>query len=214
MAFIYKITNDINQKVYIGMTERTIEERFKEHCKNYKYEQCEKRPLYVAMKKYGIEHFHVELVEETDNPEEREQYWIKFYNSYGNGYNATIRGDGRSFIDNSQVIKTYLQTQNLKETAALLGYHYRTISKVLKRNNIMIPTNQETNRNKHLKCLNAYDKNSKKFIISFETYMDAAKWLIENNLTNCKLTTIRTHISEAARGKRKTAAGFIWKLKE
>lgn len=57
MAFIYKITNDINQKIYIGMTERTIKERFKEHCQEYKRERAEKRPLYSAMKKYGIEHF-------------------------------------------------------------------------------------------------------------------------------------------------------------
>ena len=63
MAFIYKITNDINQKVYIGKTEQTIEERFKEHCQEYKRERCEKRRLYAAMKKYGAEHFHVELVE-------------------------------------------------------------------------------------------------------------------------------------------------------
>ena len=31
MAYIYQITNDINGKIYIGKTERTIEERFKEH---------------------------------------------------------------------------------------------------------------------------------------------------------------------------------------
>lgn len=36
MAFIYKITNDINQKIYIGKTERNIEERFKEHCREYR----------------------------------------------------------------------------------------------------------------------------------------------------------------------------------
>lgn len=72
MTFIYKITNDINQKVYIGKTEKSIKERFKEHCRDYKYPRYEKRPLYAAMKKYGTEHFHVELVEETDNPEERE----------------------------------------------------------------------------------------------------------------------------------------------
>ena len=68
MAFIYKITTDINQKVYIGKTEQTVEKRFKEHCQDYKRKRCEKRPLYSAMKKYGIEHFHVELVEETNNP--------------------------------------------------------------------------------------------------------------------------------------------------
>lgn len=34
MAYIYQITNDINQKIYIGKTEFSIEKRFKEHCKD------------------------------------------------------------------------------------------------------------------------------------------------------------------------------------
>ena len=46
MAYIYKITNQINGKVYIGKTLSSIEERWKEHCKDYKREYCEKRPLY------------------------------------------------------------------------------------------------------------------------------------------------------------------------
>ena len=52
MAYIYKITNLINGKVYIGKTsEKTIEERFKIHIKDSKKEHCEKRPLYDAMNK-------------------------------------------------------------------------------------------------------------------------------------------------------------------
>ena len=38
MAYIYKITNDINQKIYVGKTERTVEERFLEHCRAFKRE--------------------------------------------------------------------------------------------------------------------------------------------------------------------------------
>ena len=73
MAYIYKITNDINNKIYIGKTNFSIEKRWKEHLKTYKRENIEKRPLYNAMNKYGIEHFHIEQIEETDNPEEREK---------------------------------------------------------------------------------------------------------------------------------------------
>lgn len=66
MAYIYKITNDINNKVYIGKTLLSIEKRFKEHCKDYKREGKEKRPLYRAMNKYGIEHFSIEEIEECN----------------------------------------------------------------------------------------------------------------------------------------------------
>ena len=63
MAYIYKIINDVNDKIYIGKTECSIEKRFKEHCKDAFKERNEKRPLYAAMKKYGIDHFHIEEIE-------------------------------------------------------------------------------------------------------------------------------------------------------
>lgn len=92
MAYIYRIVNDINDKIYIGKTQFSIEKRFRQHCKDSQRQQCSKRPLYNAMKKYGIQHFSIELIEETNNPEEREKFWIKQYNSYKNGYNATLGG--------------------------------------------------------------------------------------------------------------------------
>ena len=95
MAYIYQITNDINGKIYIGKTEFSLEKRFKEHCQDAFRERCEKRPLYAAMRKYGIEHFHIELLEETDNPEERETFWIEEKQSFKFGYNATLGGDGK-----------------------------------------------------------------------------------------------------------------------
>ena len=59
------------------------------------------------MRKYGIEHFHIELIEETDNPEEREVYWIEQKQSFKYGYNATMGGDGRKYIDYDLVVATY-----------------------------------------------------------------------------------------------------------
>ena len=84
MSFIYKITNDINNKVYIGKTAFSIEKRFKEHCKDAFRDRNEKRPLYMAMQKYGIEHFHIEQIEECENinAADREAYWIGVYNAY------------------------------------------------------------------------------------------------------------------------------------
>ena len=106
MAYIYKIENDINQKIYIGKTTRSLEERFAEHCRMSKLEGKEKRPLYAAMRKYGIEHFHISLIEETYEPEERERYWIEYFSSFKNGYNATQGGDGKSYLDYDLIINT------------------------------------------------------------------------------------------------------------
>ena len=104
MAYIYQIINDINNKIYVGKTEFSIEKRFKEHCQDAFKRINEKRPLYAAMRKYGIEHFHIELIEETANPEEREKFWIAKKDSFKNGYNATLGGDGKKWIDDALVV--------------------------------------------------------------------------------------------------------------
>lgn len=48
MPYIYKITNDINNKIYIGKTLYTIEHRFKEHCKDSKKRQNEKKTFILC----------------------------------------------------------------------------------------------------------------------------------------------------------------------
>lgn len=95
MAYIYKIYNDVNSNVYIGQTIKTIEERFSEHIYKSHSEKTHP-PLHQAFIDLGEDKFHIELIEECseDNLDEREKYWIKYYNSYQNGYNATIGGSG------------------------------------------------------------------------------------------------------------------------
>jgi hypothetical protein len=48
------------------------------------------------MRKYGIENFHIEQIEEVANDQlnEREKYWISYYNTYFDGYNSTLGGEG------------------------------------------------------------------------------------------------------------------------
>ena len=81
---VYKITNLINGKIYIGQTTRTIEERFEEH----KYA---KSYIGKAIRKYGVENFKIGIIEQCQTKEElneRELYWISKCNSKApNGYN-------------------------------------------------------------------------------------------------------------------------------
>lgn len=214
MAYIYQIVNDINDKVYVGKTEFSIEKRFQQHCQDSKKRRCEKRPLYSAMRKYGIEHFRVELLEETDNPEEREQYWIEQKNSYGKtGYNATKRGDGKRYLDYDLVISTYKEIKNIRKVAEQLNISSEQISNILHKNGIEIKSSQEINIEKNSKSVKMFSLNYN-FIKEFDSCMEAARYLIENNLSNCKLFTARTHISEVCQGKRITFAKFIWEFSD
>ncbi len=86
---IYKITNIKNGKVYIGQS-IDIEERWRQHKKD-----CNRRNqnLYLAFRKYGLDSFYFEVLEETipdrNLMAERESYYIHQYDSIKNGYNES-----------------------------------------------------------------------------------------------------------------------------
>lgn len=96
---IYKITNKVNGKVYIGQS-KNLENRKLEHFYNMKQRN---QALYTAMRKYGIENFEFTVLQECDVEllDCLEVYYIGLYNSYlGGGYNMTTGGQGVSFKGN------------------------------------------------------------------------------------------------------------------
>ena len=211
MAYIYVITNQLNGKQYVGKTLKNPTQRFKEHCRDSKKERCSKRPLYDAMNKYGIDNFSISIIEECSDIEinEKEIYWINKLNTYSNGYNATKGGDGKSYLDYDLIVNLYKQYQNTQTVAKELNICSDSVRKILKERNIPIKSSADVMKDKFGKPVNMYDKNGK-FIQSFNTTSDAARFLIDNKYSNCKLSTIRYHISEVCSGKRKSAANFKW----
>ena len=89
--WIYKITNIQNNKVYIGQTIRPIEQRFKRHL-NDALNNILDTHFARAIRKYGKENFIIEQIDEAQTQDElnqKEQYWIRYYNSVEEGYNET-----------------------------------------------------------------------------------------------------------------------------
>lgn len=111
MIGIYKITKKENGKSYIGQS-NDIERRFKEH--KYRSDIS----IDLAIKKYGINAFIFEIIEECslEQLDEREKYWIAFYNTYkGFGYNCNEGGgdsrgenNGRTKLTNQDI--AYIRT--------------------------------------------------------------------------------------------------------
>lgn len=213
MAYIYQITNNINGKIYVGKTvKNNIQERWKEHLKDYKKYRCEKRPLYDAINKYGPENFSIKELEECSLEElnDKEIYWIEKLGSFKYGYNATIGGDGKQYINYDLVCETYKNLQCVVDTAKQLNISEDSVSKILKLYKIDIIPNAKIVQNKYGKIINMYDLNDN-YLRTFLSTTEAAKFMVENKLTNCKMTTIKQHISEVCKGKRNTAAKFKWK---
>lgn len=86
---IYLITNMINGKMYVGQSIHP-QKRFQEHCNNHTHSIIHK-----AIQKYGKENFKLTILEKNVvNYNEREKYWISFYNCIvPNGYNITPGGE-------------------------------------------------------------------------------------------------------------------------
>lgn len=94
MYTIYKYTNSVNGKVYIGQTSKSMEERAQSNGRNYR--EC--RRFYAAIKKYSWSSFVPEILEIVETVEEankREIYYIDLYNSTDEryGYNLAFGGD-------------------------------------------------------------------------------------------------------------------------
>lgn len=200
MAYIYKIINDINSKIYIGKTQFSLEKRFKQHCKDSQKPQLNHRPLYNAMKKYGIEYFHIQLIEETKYPEEREQYWIKYYDSYKNGYNATKGGDGKVYADYDLITQLWNSGKTMLEIHNELGYDTKTIRSALNHYDITSQQRKAQGRKKYSKQIAMLDKENN-IIKIFSSMEDAFKFLGKQS---------GGQISGVCKGKRKTAYGYKW----
>lgn len=214
---IYLIENKINHKKYIGKTIFSVEERWKQHKNDFNKERNKDRPLYKAFKKYGIENFIFSIIEECDLQilSEREMYWIKYYDSFHNGYNATLGGDGKSFLDYQLIIDTFLKNNCIKDTAEELHCSESSVRKILKENNINY-SGKENMARKLGHAVIAYDLKGN-FIKKFESQSDAARWIIEQKLSSINDTKkISYFIGRVARrlDKRKSSFGYVWRYPE
>jgi len=104
-------------KKYIGVTEKTLEHRLKQHLGNVgrNYKTC--RKFYNSIRKYGIENFIVGIVEECDKNElfEKEKFYIKKYNTYVNGLNSTLGGEGSSGWKHTEETKKLIREKRRKQ---------------------------------------------------------------------------------------------------
>lgn len=224
---IYKFTNKINGKIYIGQS-IDINARKRSHindayCKG-KDSNC---PFHQAIIKYGENGFNFEIIEECPKEllNEREKYWIQYYNSYHNGYNASPGGDNCGERSDGRALLLYdlegnfvKETDNIASTARELGVGYQTVYQLLQgarksTKGFQIKYKESEDFPKTIEPYNSrqggsfvvlqLDKNDN-VLNEYKSVNEAARQ------TGCDCSTI----SKVCRGKLKTHGGFKWKYKE
>lgn len=140
LGSLYLIRNKINSKVYVGKTYIDPSVRFIEHKRHAKTKQT--RPLYRAINKYGFDNFYIEVLGKYPEGilENKEIEIIKELDSYNNGYNATIGGDGRRYlsITDEDVIISYFKHKSGTKAAEELSVSRDTVERILKSHNIKL----------------------------------------------------------------------------
>ena len=196
MGFIYKIVNNINNKIYIGKTTQTVGRRYTEHKRDSKTKNTY---LYYAMRKYGVENFYIETIEEVPNQElnNREIYWINFYksNHNENGYNLTVGGDGNSQIS-SRIIekmeKLWNDGMTVVDIAKTISSTTHTVQFYLERYCQTYSKEEQQKRgvismsNKKSKKVLQFDLNGN-YIETYNGLFDASKHLglYEHRISDC-----------------------------
>lgn len=150
---IYKFINTITNKVYIGLTTKTFQRRYNSHKSSaflpyVKHYNCK---FYRSIRKHGWDIFKWEIIDNADTEQElkdKERYWISFYDSFRNGYNMTLGGDGTSGIMGEKHGQAKLTEDDVKriKIALINGISQHDISSAYEVGQTMI-ANISTNHN-------------------------------------------------------------------
>ena len=135
---IYKITNKVNGKCYIGQS-INIKRRWRQHKETYVNPASENYdyPLYKAIRFYGLENFSFEVLEECQ-PEklnEKEIYWIEVFKSYDNGYNQDRGGNNFARftkLSEGDIPKIFDELKNTTKSTEEIGANFGVSGRVIR----------------------------------------------------------------------------------
>ena len=146
MGLIYKIQNKNDGKIYIGQTSSTLKSRLAKHNEVINTSNCH---IHRAVKKYGWDAFEISIVEDHIPNEllnEREIYWIDFYNSFELGYNMNRGGNGR-VIKEQEVLDLWYAGSTITDITNLLPTKKDTVRQILHEAGI---TTEQIQSRKHI----------------------------------------------------------------
>lgn len=189
---IYKFQNNITNEVYIGQSVE-LEARYIRHKRDWLNGTTD---FYQAIQQYGWDCFSYEVIEYCDISElnEREQYWIKYYDSYYNGYNMNKGGSRPNSINHNLIYELFDNNYTPKQIADKMGIGLSTVYQSL---NCYAPYLKQHNINSNV--IYQYDLQGK-FIDEWNSCKEAGRIL---NIDSAS-------IGKVLDGQRNSAGGFLW----
>jgi group I intron endonuclease len=196
---IYKISNLVNDKIYIGQTIETLDKRWKRHT----WKSTIKRNVMAitnAIIKYGVENFIIEEIDNAENIDElnmKEEYYIKYYDCISpKGYNIKHGGDNKKLSEETK-LKISISNKGKKRTE-------ETIKKLSDSHKGWTPSEETKQKWRDAfggkrpsnNTINAaIEAHQKEYTLlnpdgEIITFINMAKFCRENNLLNSKLCLV------------------------
>ena len=220
---IYKITNKIDNKCYIGQSVN-LKSRIKSHKSMLKHNNEDNPLLRKATKKYGYENFEIEILKycKEEELDFYEQYYINYYKSHKkeNGYNIELGGNQNKHLSKEQIEKMRKTKKGKlmgKENPFYGRKHTeeskKKISEAKKGNKGCLGRFMSEETRKKIGEANKWNKTKivscytldNVFLKTYPSVAEAARQL------NVKSSSL---IAQCSRGKRKSAYGYKWKYAE
>ena len=206
-VIIYKITNNINGKIYVGQTCRSLEDRMAEHVRHSTI------VVDKAIQKYGADNFTVERIDvacDIDELNQKEQFWIQHYDCMvPNGYNQCVGGDNTVGFhhrsESRQRMSNKKKSQYMGEGNPFFGKRHSDVSrkKMSDARKGLAHLTDEQVRNLRMSHHTVKVRN----VETGEVFSSVKEAATAYDLKD-------THITRVCKGKRKTTGGFHWCYEE
>lgn len=197
--FIYKITNKLNGKVYIGQTIRAVSIRFSKHCNNSR-----KTIISSAIKKYGKDNFIIEEIDGANSQSElnyKEWLWICKSNSLApNGYNAVEKSITQTL---SREARGKISVANKGRTHSLKSRHNMSKGSIGQKSG-MLGRRHASESN----ARNAISNGAKPFVVKNNNHIVWSGLMLSECAKELSLSI--GNISQCLHGKRKTHKGYVF----
>ena len=164
------------------------------------------------MRNFGIEHFHIEPIEEVKDEKQlpaREQYWIEFYDSYQNGYNGSIGGDGSQLYDYDQIWNLWEKGLTIKQISSTIPCNDFVVRTVLDIHQVSTEDRkershyrQEAAHKPYRRVVEQIDISTGKVLKSYESVQAASE----------EIGCDSSYLSRTCR-KNKIAFGYRWRYR-